>query len=343
MASFFFVTQKAKNSLTVDNNINYHFRHTMAKKYRKCKIIGILVIIGCIAVLYVTHHVLPYAIISRHKQPLTITPAEMNIQAEEVLFTINDSLHLKGYWVTPENQQPESLILLLHGIGGGKEHFYELAKSLAEQQIASIVYDARGHGESEGHYISYGIYEKQDVSVIVKAAKQRYPDIPIGIWGNSMGGAVAIQALAIESQLDFGVIESTFTDLTQIVYDYQKRYSFGIGLQPICNHALKRAGEIGNFDPKQIRPIDAVTNIHQSIFIAHGTEDPNIDFKYGQALFENLKTTDKTFYPVEGANHYNLFEKGGDAYVQAIMKFIKKQKVTMPSLSLQSDLLPTEE
>lgn len=297
----------------------------MAKKYRKRKILAILLVIGCIAILFITHNVLPYAIISRHKQPLTITPAEVGLQAEETSFTIHDSLHLKGYWVTPKNEKPESIILLLHGIGGGKEHFYELAKSLAEQQIASVVYDARGHGESEGQYISYGYFEKQDVSVIVEAAKQRYPDIPIGIWGNSMGGAVAIQALAIEPQLDFGIIESTFTDLTQIVYDYQKRYSFGIGLQPICNYALKRAGEIGHFDPKQVRPIDAVKNINQSIFLAHGTEDPNINFKYGQALFENLKTTDKTFYPVEGANHYNLFEKGGDEYIQAIMTFIKKQ------------------
>lgn len=297
----------------------------MAKKYRKRKILTLLLIIGCVAILFVTHNVLPYAIISRHKQPLTVTPSEMGLQAEETSFTINDSLHLKGFWVTPKDDKPESIILLLHGIGGGKEHFYELAKSLAEQQVASIVYDARGHGESEGQYISYGFYEKQDVSVVVEAAKQRYPDIPIGIWGNSMGGAVAIQALAIEPQLDFGIIESTFTDLTQIVYDYQKRYSFGVGLQPICNHALKRAGEIGGFDPKQVRPIDAVKNINQSIFLAHGTEDPNINFAYGQALFENLKTTDKTFYPVEGANHYNLFEKGGNQYTQAIMKFIKRQ------------------
>jgi len=66
-------------------------------------------------------------------------------------------------------------MLLLHGIGGGKEHFYNLAKSLAEQQIASIVYDARGHGESDGQYISYGFYEKQDVSVIVSEVKKRYP------------------------------------------------------------------------------------------------------------------------------------------------------------------------
>lgn len=314
----------------------------MAKKYRKRKILAILIVIGCIAVLYITHHVLPYAIISRHKQPLTITPSEIGLQAEETSFAINDSLHLKGYWVTPKEGKPQSILLLLHGIGGGKEHFYELAKSLAEQQIASIVYDARGHGESEGQYISYGFYEKQDVAVIVAAAKQRYPDIPIGIWGNSMGGAVALQALAIEPQLDFGVIESTFTDLNQIVYDYQKRYSLGIGLQPICNYALKRAGDIGKFDPRQVRPIDAVTKINQSIFIAHGTADPNINFEYGQALYENLKTEDKTFYPVEGANHYNLFEVGGDAYVHAIMEFIKRQKSTT-SLSQQSDPLPVVE
>ena len=286
-------------------------------------------ILLCIAVLYATHHILPYAIISRHKQPLTITPSELNLKAESASFTSFDSLNLKGYWILPENEQPTTVMLLLHGIGGGKEHFYELAGTLAEQQIASVVYDARGHGESDGEYISYGFYEKQDVSTIVQAAKQRYPDIPIGIWGNSMGGAVALQALAIEPQLNFGIIESTFTDLNQIVYDYQKRYSFGIGLKPICDHAIKRAGEIGGFNPQEVRPIDAVTQINQSIFLAHGTTDPNINFKYGKALFENLKTTDKTFYPVEDGNHYNLFEKGGEDYINAIMEFIQKQNTTV--------------
>lgn len=202
----------------------------MAKKYRKHKILVVLMVLFIISVLYVTHYVLPYAIIARHKQPLTILPSEIGLHAEEASFKINDSLHLKGYWVTPEKEQPKSIILLLHGIGGGKEHFYELAKSLSEQQIASIAYDARGHGESDGQYISYGFYEKQDVSVIVNTIKKRYPDLPIGIWGNSMGGAVALQALSIEPRLDFGIIESTFTDLNTIVYDYQKRYLFGIGL-----------------------------------------------------------------------------------------------------------------
>ena len=297
----------------------------MAKKYRKRKIGAVLLIILSVAVLFVTHNVLPYAIISRHKQPLTTLPLEIGLHAEEASFKVSDNLHLKGYWVTPEEGPPKSIILLLHGIGGGKEHFYQLAKSLADQQIASVVYDARGHGESDGEYISYGFYEKQDVLVIVTDIQQRYPDIPIGIWGNSMGGAVALQALAIEPRLDFGIIESTFTDLKTIVNDYQKRYSFGISLQPISNYALERAGDIGKFDPSQVRPIDAVTKINQSIFLAHGTDDPNINFKYGQALFDHLQSKDKTFYPVEGANHYNLFEVGGDAYLEAIMTFIGRQ------------------
>ena len=297
----------------------------MAKKYRKRKILAMVIVLLIVAVLYITHHVLPYAIIARHKQPLTTLPSEIGLQAEATSFKINDSLHLKGYWIVPDKNPPKSIMLLLHGIGGGKEHFYDLAKSLAQQQVASVVYDARGHGESDGQYISYGFYEKQDVSIIVTEVKKRYPDIPIGIWGNSMGGAIALQALSIEPRLDFGVIESTFTDLNTIVYEYQKRYTLGLGLKPICEHALKRAGEIGKFDPMQVRPIDAVKNITQSIFLAHGTDDPNINFKYGQALYKNLKSEDKTFYPVEGANHYNLFDVGGDAYTNAIMTFINRQ------------------
>ena len=90
----------------------------------------------------------------------------------------------------------------------------------------------------------------------------------------------------------------------------------------ISDYSLKRAGEIAQFDPSRVMPIEAVQHIEQPMFIAHGTADPNIKFEYGQQLFEKLKSKDKTFYPVEGANHYNLFQVGKAAYEQAIWEFM---------------------
>ena len=295
----------------------------MAKKFKKRYTVLVVILVIFIAgTAFITHNVLPYAVISRQKRTVTTPPSQYDLKVEAASFQLTDSTQLKGYYTYPKDSIPKGIIIFLHGIGGAKEHFYELSKTLNEKNIATVVYDARAHGKSDGQYITYGYYEKYDVQVIVDSIKQKHPELPIGIWGNSMGGAVAIQALAVEPRIDFGIIESTFTDLEQIVYDYQKRYTLGIGLRFISDYSLKRAGEIAQFDPSQVMPIEAVQHIEQPMFIAHGTADPNIKFEYGQQLFEKLKSKNKTFYPVEGANHYNLFQVGKAPYEQAIWGFM---------------------
>ena len=295
---------------------------TLRKRYR---FIGIIVVLLALASLFVLHHVLPYAIISKHNRVPTVLPDAYGLNVKPAAFQVTDSISLKGYYSYPEAEEPKGIIILLHGIGGVKEHFYPLAQALADKQIATVLYDARAHGESEGSYVTYGFYENYDVQIIVNDIKQKHPDLPIGIWGNSMGGAVALQAMAIEPQIDFGIIESTFTDLNQIVYDYQKRYAFGLGLRFATDYALKRAGKIANFPPSCVRPINAVTVIEQLVFLAHGTTDPNIKFSYGKALFKYLKSQDKVFYTVEGGGHVGLTDKVGKAYTKALYGFIQQQ------------------
>ena len=134
--------------------------------------------------------------------------------------------------------------------------------------------------------------------------------MPIGIWGSSMGGAIGILALAKDKRLKFGLIQSTFTELEQIVFDYKKRILKGIGIRFLSNYVLERAGKIANFNPKKVQPIEAVKNIEQSVMIAHGDTDKNIPYQYGQQLFDNLTATDKEFYLVRHGGHIGLWDAG---------------------------------
>ena len=153
---------------------------------------------------------------------------------------------------------------------------------------------------------------------------QRNPKLPIGIWGNSLGGAIAIQTLEFDGRIDFGIIESTFTELPQIVFDYKKRLLKGFGIRSLSDFALKKAGKIAEFDPEKIQPIESVKKIEQPVFMAHGDADINILPKYGKALYDNLKSKEKVFTLIEGAGHLNIYEKGGITYKNKIMNFIDR-------------------
>lgn len=285
----------------------------------------VLVLILGIGSYIVAKHMLPYAIIQPPRLSENIHPDDFNLQNEEIDLITKDSVNIKGYWIKNDSIPSKSAVVFVHGIGGCKEHFLALSKNLSKIGVESILMDSRAHGHSGGTYCTYGFKEKIDIAAVVDYIKRKNDSIPIGIWGNSMGGAIAIQALEYDKRIEFGIIESTFTDLRQIVYDYQKSYTSGLGLQPLCNIALNEAGTIAGFNPDAVSPIASVQNIEQPVFMAHGKKDENIKFEYGQLLYDNLKSTQKRFVPVTEGGHFNLGEKGGPEYYQSILEFLNEQ------------------
>ena len=286
--------------------------------------ITLIIILG-IATYILSIHVAPYAIVQPQRINLASTPQSLGLQSETLSIQVADSIVLKGYRIQSSTEETKGIMILIHGIGGCKEHFLGLAGNLANNGIASIVFDGRAHGESGGKYCTYGYYEKQDISKIVDFIKKKNLILPVGIWGNSLGGAIAIQALEHDKRIEFGVIESTFTELDQIVYDYQKKICKGVGVRFITNAALQEAGKIAKFNPDEVKPIRSIANIQQPIFIAHGDNDENINYTYGEQLYKNAASQQKEFVLVKDAGHFDVYAKGGKNYENKLMTFINKQ------------------
>lgn len=247
---------------------------------------------------------------------------EYGLQGAKMVIESKDSLELSAYYIGGENKQPKATILILHGIGSCKEHMLGLSKYLLEQGYASIVIDLRAHGRSEGEYCTYGYYEKEDISQIVSDYLRYNPDAKIGIWGKSLGGAIALQAMAYDPRIEFGIIESTFTDMTQIVSDYQKRYFGGLRLKWLSNYALAQASKTANFEPKEVSPLNAVKQIDRPVILLHGTNDQRISFDYGKQLYENLASKEKRFVAMEGAGHNSIFAVNDSLYYNSIEAFL---------------------
>ncbi len=264
------------------------------------------------------HYVLPNIILKPQRVNVEIMPNDLNLTSEKITVKGYNDITIKGYWNKTE-LKPKGLIIILHGIGSCKEHNLYLAKKLSNQGYECIVFDGRAHGKSGGTYSTYGYYENKDVSKIIDFIKMRNPKIKIGLWGISQGGAIALQTLAIDKRINFGVIESTFTELNLIVYDYMNKI---FGIKWIAEYALKRAGEIANFEPNKVKPILSVTKIDQPVIIAHGDQDENISINYGKELFKDLKSKKKELIIVENAGHFDLHEKGGEEFFNKIIKFI---------------------
>lgn len=283
-------------------------------------ILIVLALLLAAAVFLLATYVLPYAIIQPGRRVKNTTPADYNLDFEHFGFRVGEGIDLDTFYV-PATGIPRANLIMLHGVGSCKEVYLEYVAELVATGYNVMLWDQRAHGKSGGEYLTYGYHEKQDVSKAIDWLEAKNPGLPTGIYGNSMGGAIAIQSLAGNPGLRFGLIESTFTDLATVSNAYGRRMS-GLPLPRfLSDYVLRCAGKIADFEPFTIRPVDAARKITQPIMHIHGDADANINIAHAHALYEAYAATDKSLYIVENGDHADLWEKGGDGYRKAWFGF----------------------
>jgi acylglycerol lipase len=111
-------------------------------------------------------------------------------------------------WVDPE-VTPRAVMLCIHGLGLHKGNYEGFGKRLAKEGIITYAMDVRGFGEWQ----KYKQYQKVDLkgalndcNSILTAIKTKYPDLPIILAGESMGGAFALHAAAMNQDKVAGLI-----------------------------------------------------------------------------------------------------------------------------------------
>ncbi len=94
-----------------------------------------------------------------------------------------------------ETKNAKGVVLLVHGMGEyARRYERSVIPVLLDNSIAIMAYDQFGHGDTEGkkgHHPGYGCI-LDALEELLKKAKQMYPDLPVFLYGHSMGGNVVI-------------------------------------------------------------------------------------------------------------------------------------------------------
>jgi alpha-beta hydrolase superfamily lysophospholipase len=99
-------------------------------------------------------------------------------------------------WLPEGGAAPRAVILALHGFNFYSEIFEEPAAYWAARGIATYAYDQRGFGAAPypGRWAGTRAMTA-DLTAAARALRARYPDTPLYLLGDSMGGAVVLAAL----------------------------------------------------------------------------------------------------------------------------------------------------
>ncbi|WP_208854123.1 alpha/beta hydrolase [Thioalkalivibrio sp. ALJ1] len=92
-------------------------------------------------------------------------------------------------------EQPEQIVLALHGFNDHGGSMQPLGEALAEHGIAVYAYDQRGFGATRnaGYWSGHRLMA-EDARTVLDLLHERYPDQPPYLIGKSMGGGVALLA-----------------------------------------------------------------------------------------------------------------------------------------------------
>lgn len=93
--------------------------------------------------------------------------------------------------------EPIGIVQLVHGMAEHKERYLEMMEHLCDAGYVCIIHDHRGHGESVRSEEDYGYFYEdgkealiQDTHQVTLWIKERYPGLPLYLFGHSMGSLV---------------------------------------------------------------------------------------------------------------------------------------------------------
>ena len=100
-------------------------------------------------------------------------------------------------WVRWDAEEPVGLVVIVHGLGDHAGRYELVAGSLVTRGLSVFAYDQRGHGRSQGIRGHAASFDQliSDLDHAIGLATSDGEELPVFLWGHSMGGLLVIRYL----------------------------------------------------------------------------------------------------------------------------------------------------
>lgn len=249
-----------------------------------------------------------------------------------------DRIH--GWWIpSPTSQENLSAlpnepvrvvsapktILYFVGRGGNKSYYTYLTRSKALRQLGFSVFaiDYRGYGLSKGAYPSEAqVYEDSEAAWHYLTQVRGIPSKQIFIYGESLGGAVAIDLAVKHPEAGGVIVQSSFTSMAEAVKIRNWLWLFPVDL----------------LLTQKFDSLSKVRSLQIPVLFIHGTTDDVIPVTMSQQLYAAAPEP-KQLLLIPGAGHYRIYQPGANSYLRAIEKFVKDTESVR--MAERSDIVET--
>ncbi|HSP08974.1 MAG TPA: alpha/beta hydrolase [Candidatus Dormibacteraeota bacterium] len=252
------------------------------------------------------------------RRALGPTPAARGMSYIDISFKTSDGLTLRGWWIPGTREQT---VVMVHGLSNNRSEGFDKAGYLHQAGYNLLVFDLRGHGQSDGSGSTMGYREPADVSAAVAEARSFSPG-PIALIGYSLGAAVAVEEAAVNPHVTAVVEDSGFSSVGDV---FLARFGEVTHL-PNTPWAAALVGfaqmDIGT-SLWNVQPVAMAARLHKPLLAIVGTEDTIVPPGEGLALF-NAATGPKQLLEVRGAGHVQAYDTENELYKRTVLDFLEK-------------------
>ena len=248
----------------------------------------------------------------------------------DVVLRTADGLQLHG-WMFENKDSTSCGVILVHGHGSNRYGMRYWMPYYWMKGCDIFMYDHRAHGESEGAYGTFGIFESKDLMVAHDHFRSvtGLRDDQIGWVGASWGAATALQAGPEVGDLSFILADSPYKDLNAAVMERAIRdYGGWIRLLKPTIYALVkwRAG----FDPEQASTLEKARDIEVPVLLIHSRTDEATSSDQSEAIAEVINPDLLVFHHTDwGSLHTRDVREHPERYWQLIDDFMMSQGIDL--------------
>ena len=198
---------------------------------------------------------------------------------------IGDAIHIPvgppdatiAAWILEPKVPARGTILVLHGFVNDHHSVQNADKALCDAGYRAVNLDLRGHGQSTGQYLTFGVNDAADLAAITTYLQDRkLCGETDGVYGTSYGAASAILFAGSDPRVKAVVAVAPFASLRE-----EAPY-FGKHLLPIPGafmsdqdyvSVVNKMGVVAGFNPDNSSPLDAIKKTQAHVRLFHGDAD----------------------------------------------------------------------
>ena len=242
--------------------------------------------------------------------------ADEALRATETSFRTLDGLRLAGTLVEPTDP-PVGAVVLVHGGGVTREEggfFTRLADGLGEAGLASLRFDLRGHGRSDGRQEELTLSAiLNDIRTAIAHVRASTDTDAVSLLGASFGGGICgYYAAKRPDDVERLVLLNPQLDYKKRTIDTRAYWSNDC----IDDEAARQLTEQGyiDFTPTLrhgraifnevfwLRPDETLGEIQAPTLVVHGTKDTLVPVESSRSAMHQLQAAHK-LVEIEGSQH----------------------------------------